>query len=38
LPLLRGLLPGRLYDWVVGDGLRVYRTMDNFKGRDASPK
>ena len=38
MPLLRGLLPGRLYDWVVGDGLRVYRTMDNFTGRDASPK
>jgi all-trans-retinol dehydrogenase (NAD+) len=34
LPLLRGLLPTRLFDLVVGDGLRVYRTMDEFKGRD----
>jgi short-subunit dehydrogenase len=34
MPLARGLLPGRLYDWVVGDGLRVYKTMDKFKGRD----
>jgi short-subunit dehydrogenase len=38
MPLMRGLLPGRLYDWVVGDGLRVYHTMDHFTGRDASPK
>jgi hypothetical protein len=34
MPLMRGLLPGRLYDWVVGDGLRVYRTMDHFRGRE----
>jgi short-subunit dehydrogenase len=33
MPLLRGLMPARLYDLIAGKGLRVYRTMDKFKGR-----
>jgi hypothetical protein len=33
MPLLRGLMPARLYDLIAGEGLRVYRTMDKFKGR-----
>ncbi len=34
VPLLRGLLPPRLFDRVVGDGLGVYRTMRGFRGRE----
>lgn len=33
VPLLRGLLPARLFDRVVGDGLGVYGTMRGFRGR-----
>jgi short-subunit dehydrogenase len=33
MPTLRGLMPTRVYDLVVGKGLRVYRTMDHFRGR-----
>lgn len=31
--LIKGLLPTRIYDFIVGDLLRVYSTMDNFIGR-----
>lgn len=34
VPLLRGLLPVRLFDRVVGDGLGIYRTMAGFRGRE----
>jgi all-trans-retinol dehydrogenase (NAD+) len=33
LPLVRGLLPARWFDVVVGKWLGVYRSMDHFKGR-----
>jgi hypothetical protein len=33
LPLLRGSLPARWFDRVVGDWLGVYRSMDDFTGR-----
>lgn len=32
---LKGLLPIRLYDWVADHIFGAYRTMDDFKGRDA---
>ncbi|MDX5438086.1 MAG: SDR family oxidoreductase [Pontibacter sp.] len=35
LPLLRGLLPTRLFDRVVGYGFDVYTSMDHFAGRPA---
>jgi all-trans-retinol dehydrogenase (NAD+) len=35
LPLVRGLLPARAYDRVVGRWLRVYETMSTFRGRSA---
>jgi len=31
---LRGLLPTRVFDRVVGDGFGVYRSMERFTGRD----
>ncbi|TVR59998.1 MAG: SDR family NAD(P)-dependent oxidoreductase [Gemmatimonadales bacterium] len=34
VPLLRGLLPVRVFDRVVGDGLGIYRTMRDFRGRE----
>jgi len=34
LPLVKGLLPLRWFDWVVGSVLGVYKTMDHFKGRN----
>ncbi len=34
LPMARGLMPQRIFDVVVGRGLGVYKTMDEFKGRD----
>lgn len=33
VPLLRGVLPARWFDKVVGDWLGVYRSMQHFKGR-----
>lgn len=33
LPLLRGLLPTRWFDRIVGDWLGIYRSMDHFEGR-----
>lgn len=35
IPLLRGLLPTRLFDLVVGRGFKTYSTMDHFTGRPA---
>ncbi|MFE5670610.1 SDR family NAD(P)-dependent oxidoreductase [Agromyces sp. NPDC056523] len=32
--VLRALLPTRVFDRVVGDGFGVYRSMDEFRGRD----
>ena len=32
LPLAKGILPSRVFDWVVGDVLGIYRTMDEFVG------
>ena len=31
--LLQGLLPMRVFDWLVGEVLGIYHTMDNFPGR-----
>ena len=33
LPLLRGILPNRLFDLVVGKWFGVYKSMESFKGR-----
>ena len=33
LPFVRGILPAQIYDSVVGRGMRVYKSMANFKGR-----
>jgi short-subunit dehydrogenase len=33
MPLLRGLMTARMYDVIAGSWLRVYKTMDNFRGR-----
>lgn len=33
LPLVKGMLPLRWFDTVVGKGMRVYKTMEKFKGR-----
>jgi hypothetical protein len=33
LPLVRGLLPTRWFDKVVGDWMGVYESMRTFKGR-----
>jgi all-trans-retinol dehydrogenase (NAD+) len=37
LPLLRGLLPTRWFDRIVGEWLGVYRSMSTFQGRRNSP-
>ncbi len=34
VPLIKTLLPYRAFDWVAGNLLGVYRSMDSFKGRD----
>lgn len=31
--LLQGILPMRVFDWLVGETLGIYHTMDNFTGR-----
>jgi len=36
LPLLRGILPARVFDFVVGRGFSVYTSMDHFAGRPAT--
>ncbi|MFD2999417.1 hypothetical protein ACFS7Z_03510 [Pontibacter toksunensis] len=33
IPLLRGLLPTRFFDVLVGKGFRAYSTMEHFTGR-----
>jgi hypothetical protein len=33
LPLLRGILPRRVFDGVVGDWMGVYHSMRSFRGR-----
>lgn len=35
LPILRGILPTRLFDLVIGEMLGVYHSMDSFKGKEA---
>jgi all-trans-retinol dehydrogenase (NAD+) len=40
IPLLRGILPTRAFDFIAGKIFGVYKTMDNFKGKpqqDAVP-
>ena len=34
VPLLKGLLPTRLFDWVAGDLFGMHRSMEHFKGRN----
>ncbi|WP_141691569.1 SDR family NAD(P)-dependent oxidoreductase [Rhodohalobacter halophilus] len=38
VPLLKALLPYKLFDWVAGNLLGVYKSMDSFKGRKAKSK
>jgi short-subunit dehydrogenase len=33
-PLLKGILPAKLFDWIAGRVFGVYETMDSFKGRE----
>lgn len=33
IPLLRGILPTRVFDFIAGKIFGVYKTMDNFKGK-----
>ena len=32
LPLIKGILPVRWFDFIIGKGFGVYKTMDEFKG------
>jgi len=34
VPLIKALLPSGAFDWVAGNLLGVYRSMDSFKGRE----
>jgi all-trans-retinol dehydrogenase (NAD+) len=34
VPLLKAILPYKAFDWVAGNLLGVYKSMDSFKGRD----
>lgn len=34
VPLIKALLPSGAFDWVAGNLLGVYQSMDSFKGRD----
>lgn len=34
LPLIKGILPVRIFDWIVGKKLKVYHSMDHFKGHE----
>ncbi|MDX5482514.1 MAG: short-chain dehydrogenase, partial [Hymenobacteraceae bacterium] len=36
LPVLRGILPTRIFDLIVGRGFNVYTSMDQFAGRPAA--
>lgn len=38
IPILKGLLPQRVFDYVAGDVFGVYKTMDTFKGKAGKPK
>ncbi len=33
-PLLKGILPASVFDWIAGRVFGVYETMDSFKGRE----
>lgn len=33
-PFIRGILPARIYDFIAGKVLKVYSSMDTFKGRN----
>lgn len=37
LPVLRGVLPTRVFDRVIGRGFRIYSSMDHFVGRSDEP-
>jgi hypothetical protein len=37
-PFIRGILPARIYDFVAGKLLKVYSSMDTFKGRKGDSK
>jgi len=37
-PFIRGILPARIYDFVAGKLLKVYSSMDTFKGRNGDNK
>ncbi|MGF1671588.1 MAG: SDR family NAD(P)-dependent oxidoreductase [Balneolaceae bacterium] len=34
VPLIRSILPAAMFDWVAGNLLGVYRSMDSFEGRE----
>jgi all-trans-retinol dehydrogenase (NAD+) len=36
VPLLKGVLPTRVFDYLVGDIMGVYKSMDTFKGKEKS--
>jgi hypothetical protein len=36
VPLLKGVLPTRMFDYLAGDVMGVYKSMDTFKGKEKS--
>lgn len=38
VPLIKAVLPGRVFDWVAGNLLGVYTSMDSFEGRNKPDK
>ncbi|MDB2384805.1 hypothetical protein N9V90_03120, partial [Endozoicomonas sp.] len=36
LPFFRGILPARLFDFIGGKLMRIYSSMDQFKGHSSS--
>lgn len=36
VPLLKGILPTRMFDYLAGDIMGVYKSMDTFKGKEKS--
>jgi short-subunit dehydrogenase len=38
VPLLKGILPTRIFDYVAGDVFGVYKSMDSFKGKEVQKK
>lgn len=36
LPFLKGILPGSIFDFIVGKVFRVYHSMDTFEGRSSN--